>query len=566
MKGLLEKHFQTIAIVAIILLLNVLGNIFHFSVDLTEDKRFTVAQSTKDIVVQPDDNIYIKVLLDGDFPAGFKRLRSATLDLLVQLKDNNPNIVYEFEDPTSGTKREVMQRQEEFQKDNLVPVMLSFSDGNQVVQKPIFPFAIIHYKNKKYFINLLEEQLPGDDENEVLNKSMALLEYKFAEAFQRMLAKRPKRILMTEGNGEWEDAQLFRLEGEIRKNHMVGRIDLDSIMKIDTTIDLLIVPGPRQLVELKNLFKIDQYIMMGGRVIWLIDKMEISLDSINKYRMYIPSDIDTGIDNILFKYGARIMPDLIMDLECSSIPQVVGMQGDKPQTRLFPWFYHPAIASQSAHPMVKNIDRVNMSFPSSVDTVQTPVPVRKTILLTSSPYSRVQLSPVRLSFEILKTSPDPSKFNNGNKAVAVLLEGKFESAFKNRLTPEFEETLKKINLPFLETGKKEARQLVVSDSDFTKNLVNFQTGETEQIGFNKWERKYYKGNRDFIVNAVEYMLDEYNIMESRSKEIKLRMLDTVKTREEGNFWKVFNLLLPVVFVGLFGFLYMYWRKRKYASR
>lgn len=561
--GIFQKYLQTIIIIAIIFVVNIISNFYFLTVDLTDDKRFSIAESTKNIIAIPDDNIYIKVLLDGEFPSGFQRLRAATKDLLFKFKDYNSNIVFEFEDPNSGSQRELLQRKEMLEKNKISPVALSYSDGTKVVQKAIFPFAIINYKNRKFIVNLLEEQMPGDDENEVLNRSVALLEYKFADSFQKLISKRPKKILLTKGNGEWEDDQLARLQVEVGKFHQIGRVDLDSIMKLDTTIDLVIVAGPKKPMELKNQFKLDQYIMQGGKIIWLLDKIDVSLDSINKYKLYIPPDFDLGIDDMLFKYGVKIFPDLVMDLECTSIPQVVGMQGDKPQTKLFPWVYHLSVANTSSHPITKNLDRINLFFPSSLDTVATAGNVKKTILLKSSRYSRTQLSPVRLSFEMLKTSPDPNKFNAGNKPLAILLEGEFESFFKNRLTPEFKKTLDQINMEFLENSRP-AKQLIVTDSDFAKNLVNYSTGETEQIGFNKWERKYYKGNKDFIINSVEYMLDENNILESRSKEVKLRMLDAVKTKTEKTKWQLINVGLPVLILIIFGFIYTFLRRKKYA--
>ncbi|MBK9043544.1 MAG: gliding motility-associated ABC transporter substrate-binding protein GldG [Saprospiraceae bacterium] len=565
MKNKSGYYLQALLYIGIIFMVNVIANFFHFSVDLTGDKRYTLSNSTKKIISQPDDNIFIKVYLDGEFPSGFKRLRSSTLEFLENIRDVNDNIVYEFEDPTGGSEQQLKKRKEEFEADKISPILLNFYDGSQMVQKPIFPFAVIYYKNKKFVVNLLEEQLAGDNEELVLNRSVELLEYKFASAFQRITAQRPKRVLFTTGNAELERNQLIRLESEIRKNHLVGWVHLDSIMKIDTTIDLMVVAGPRNAISLKNLFKIDQYIMVGGKVIWLLDKMEASLDSINVYGMYIPPDINTGTDEILFKYGVRIMPDLIMDIECSSIPQVVGMQGGKPQTQLFPWYYHLSIAPLSTHPIVKNIDRVNMFFPSSIDTLKTDDPVKKTILLQSSEYSRTQLSPARLSFEILKTAPDPEKFNDGKKNVAVLLEGGFSSAFENRLTPELEILLQSIGIKFIPKGDPKAKQMVVSDADFAKNLVNTTSGETEQIGYNKWERAYYKGNKDFISNAIEYMLDGDNIIESRSKEVKLRLLDPVRIKEDKTKWQMINVVLPVVILGLFGGLYSFWRRRKYAG-
>jgi len=559
-----NRYIQLLLVVAIVFLINVIGSFIYTEFDLTDDNRFTLSENTKKIVSAAGDNMSIRVLLDGEFPAGFKRLQSSVLDILNKFRDINPNIVFEFEDPTVGSVKELEQKKKLLQEDKIIPISLSYSDGTQLVQKAVFPFAIINFRQKKYIVNLLEEQKPGDDEEIILNKSVAMLEYKFANAFQKLQSERPKNVLFTQGNGEWEENQTFRLESEIRRFHRVGRLSLDTLMKLDSTIDLVIVAGPKTPFTLQNQFKLDQYIMHGGKVIWLIDKFPVSLDSINKYKFYVPEDISTGLDDMLFKYGARIMPDLIVDLECSSIPQVVGMSGDKPQTKLFPWVYHMAAASEIQHPVVKNIDRVNLFFPSTIDTVKTEGNVKKTVLLKSSKYSRSQLSPVRLSFEILKVAPDPSKFNDGNRPVAYLLEGEFESFFKNRLTPEFQSMLDRIGVNFKDKSIP-AKQIVISDSDFAKNLINTTTGDTEDIGYNKWERRFYKGNKDFILNAVEYMLDENNILESRSKEIKLRLLDTVRTKQAKSWWQFINVGLPVLLLALFGLAYQYFRKRRYAS-
>ena len=553
-------------LLAIIIVVNVISELINIQVDLTEDKRFSISDNTKDIVNSIDDNISIRILLDGEFPAGFKRLQSSVNDMLIKLRDINHRINFEFEDPSSGSLSEIAQKRKILQDENIIPVSLSYSDGTQLVQKAVYPFAIFNYGARKFIVNLLEEQKPGDDEELILNNSVSLLEYKFSDALLKLMTPRPKNILFTHGNGELDDSQTYRLESELRKFNKVGGVVLDSIMHLDSTIDLVIVAGLRKSMSIQNQFKLDQYIMQGGKIIWMIDKFHVSLDSINKYKFYIPTESDTGIDDLLFKYGIRIMPDLIIDLECSSIPQVVGMAGDKPQTKLFPWVYHIVAAPNSDHPITKHIDRINFFFPSTIDTIKSDGQIKKTILVSSSKYSRSQLSPMRLSFEILKVAPDPSKFNDGLRPVAVLLEGEFESYFKNRVTPEFKQLLQNMHSDFKERSSAQAKQLIISDSDFAKNLVNTATGNTEDIGYNKWERKYYKGNKDFILNTVEYMLDENNVLETRSKDIKLRLLDNVRIKQEKLKWQLINVVLPVVLLIIFGLIYHYFRKRKYTFR
>ena len=550
-------------VLGLLIALNVISSFVNGYIDLTEDKRFTLTDPTIEVVDNIDEYVYIKVLLDGDFPSGFKRLQIATKDLLDEFKGINNKIQYVFEDPTEGDKQQKLDRREELAKLGIVPTSLQYYDGTQTVTKAIYPFAIINLSNRQVAIPLLEEQQPGVDENIILNNSVSLLEYKFADALQKVQDVEPKNIVFTKGNGELELKNTYALEKQLRKFHNTGRIDLDSVTHLSNEIDLLIIAAPTQPYSVKDQFKIDQYLMNGGKIIWLIESLDADLDSISKYKYYVPRDINHGLGDLLFKYGVRIQPNLILDLESTRIPQIVGMQGDKPQTQLFMWPYHPAIYPESKHPIVKNLDRINMFFPSSIDTLKTEGNVRKTILLKSSPYSRLQFNPVRLNFEILKTPFNPEKFTDGYQPVSVLLEGEFESAFKNRVSEGFRNTLKTLNQEF-KSKSSETKQLIVSDVDFTKSLVNSRTQQSEDIGFNKWEVRYFKGNKDFINNAIEYMLDEKGVLQARSKEIKLRLLDKVRTKSEKSKWQAINIGLPLLFLFLFGIGFNWWRKRKYT--
>ncbi len=557
--------FNIIFVLVLLIGINIISNYVNSYIDLTEDKRFSITEPTKEVVSSFEDAIYIKVMLDGEFPSGFKRLQTATKDLLEEFRSLNPNIHYIFEDPTSGTRQEKTDKRDQLSKLGLVPTSLQYYDGTQTVTKPIYPFALINLGARKVAVSLLEEQAPGVDENIVLNNSVSLLEYKFADALQKLQSGDPKNIMFTEGNGELPPRYTFSLERNLRKFHNTGRLNLDSVVHIDKDLDLLIVAAPTTTVSDKNKFKIDQYIMNGGKVIWLIEKLDANLDSINMHKFYVPRDIPTGLDDLFFKYGIRIEPNLIMDLECTRIPQVVGMQGDKQQMQLFPWPYHPAIAPTSHHPIVKNLDRINLFFPSSIDTLKTATNVKKTVLLESSPYSRLQYNPVRLNFEILKTPFLQEKFNDGKKPVAVLVEGEFESAYKNRVSSNFRETLASMDLTFKEKSAP-TKQLFVSDVDFAQNLVNPRNDKAEQIGFNKWEVRYFNGNKNFINNAIEYMLDESGVLQARSKEIKLRLLDGVKTKNDRSKWQIINIVLPLIFVLLFGLLFNFFRTRRYGKK
>ncbi|MCB0647361.1 MAG: gliding motility-associated ABC transporter substrate-binding protein GldG [Saprospiraceae bacterium] len=552
-------------LIGILLLVNVLAQYLWTSFDLTGDKRFTMTEATQQMLPNVEEIVYAKMYLEGEFPSGIEHLKNATMDMLRDFKKLNNNIVFETEDPSTGSPEEINARYTQLSKEGLVPTSLKVFDGKEYVQKVIFPYLTFQIGQRKVVVNLLEAQQPGQDEQQVLANSVSLLEYKMSNAIQKLLIKRKMNVVFTAGNGEVAPANTIMLERELRRFYNTGRINLDSVIILDPAIDLLVVAAPRQEVSLRNQFKIDQYLMNGGKILWLIEKMDVSLDSINKYQFYIPKDIITGLDDQLFKYGARVMPNLVMDLECTQIPQIVGMSGDKPQTMMFSWPYHPLLAPKSEHPIVKNIDRVNMFFPSQIDTVKTGGNVSKTVLLTSSDYSKTQFNPVRLTFEILKTPFEPSFFDQRNVPVAVLLEGNFESFFKNRVSAEFDNTLKSLGLSYKDLSSP-TKQIVISDAEFAENLINPRTGDPEMIGFNKWEIKFFKGNQDFILNSIEYLLDENQILTARSKEIKLRPLDLVKVESEKRFWQGLNTAVPIVVLLLFGWLYTFYRKRKYVVR
>lgn len=559
-----QNYINLLIVIAILFFVNVIANYIHGFIDLTEEKRYTLSPSTERVTEQIDDNMYIRVLLDGKFPAGFERLRNTTEELLKDLNDINPLIQYVFEDPSDGTVEEIKKRRDQLAEDGIIPTNLNYFDGKEYVQKGIYPYALISYKGAFSAISLLQEQASGQDENEVLNKSVELLEYKFANMFQKMESGTRKNIVFTTGHGELDAEQTIRLETELNQYYNVGRVHLDSVVHLSPKINLLIVAGPQLPFSDKDKFKIDQYVMNGGKIIWMMDNMDTSLDSISHNKFYVPRQYDTNLSDLFFKYGIRFLPNLILDLEASSIPQIVGEQGGRPQTSLFKWYYHVLASAKYDHPITRNIGRVNTFFPSTIDTVKTGTSIKNTVLLSSSEYSRIQLYPMRLNFEILKISPDPDKFNKGAQPIAILSKGIFPSLFKNRTTAAMEATLKDLNIPF-KSESPVTSQLFISDAQLIQNVLNFQTMQAEPIGFNKWDRKMYEGNKSFIFNAIEYLIDDNGVLESRAKDIKLRLLDKVKTQKEETKWQLINIVVPIILLLLFGLLYNFIRRRKYAK-
>ncbi|HMG14815.1 MAG TPA: gliding motility-associated ABC transporter substrate-binding protein GldG, partial [Saprospiraceae bacterium] len=549
-----QRILQAVLLAGFLILLNILSSYFFFRLDLTGDKRYTLTKPTKTLLKNVKDIISIKVLLKGEFPAGFKRLQQSTKEMLDDLRSVNPNIVYEFQDPNEGTAEQINDLRDKLKKVGVIPTNLRIKEDNKTEEKIIYPYAILNFGTRKYIVNLLESNVPGTSPEVVLNNSVGLLEYKFANAIQKLLQKERKNIIFLAGHGELEQFETVDLENSLRESYNTGRVMLDTVVSIPDKISLLIIARPRGKFDDKTKFKIDQYVMNGGHILWLIDRLAVSLDSLRRPgATYVPYDYDLNLEDLLYKYGVRIQPDLVLDLECSKISLQTGVVGKTPEYNLFPWFYYPLVTPNSNHPIVKSLDRVNFYFPSSIDTIKTKTNIKKTILLASSKYSRKQDSPVRLNFEILRYDPQPDKFNHPYFPLAVLLEGQFPSLFENRVSKELEDGLKTIGQSFKPVSKS-TRQIVVSDGDLARNGFNQSTGEVRPLGYNVFERRIF-ANKNFLTNCIEYLIEGEGVIEARSREVKLRLLDTYKIKDEKTFWQVLNIVLPVLILGIFGFGY-----------
>lgn len=549
----------------ILLFINVLANVFYTHFDLTEEKRFTLTQPTRELLRGLNDQIYVQVLLDGEFPAGFKRLQTATREMLDDFRSESGYIDYQFEDPSGGSLEEINTRRKALSDQGIYPVNLRVAEQGETSQKLIYPVAIFRYGSKQMIVKLLENESSSLSPDEVINNSVSLLEYKFANAIKKVLTPARPIILYTKGHGELDELQMADFDQTLRAFYDTDWITLDSVVQIKPAdCALLVVAKPRGSFSEKDKFKIDQYIMSGGRVLWLVDRMNADLDSMRVNGRFVPSDYPLNIEDMLFKYGVRIQPDLVLDLECSKIRLVVGQMGNAPQFDLFPWYYHLAVRPNSQHPIVKNLDQVDLRFCSSIDTIRTKTTVKKTPLLTSSQYSRLQFSPIDLNFEILKYAPEPDKFNKGNQNVAVLLEGTFASNYENRVSEEMMSGLRQLGVEY-KSQSVPTRMLVISDGDVASNYIrNRAEKQWFPLGFNQNDNQTY-ANKDLLVNAVEYLIDPKGVIEARSKEVKLRLLDNVRAKSEKTQWQVLNIGLPLLLLGIFAWFFNWRRKRKYAG-
>ncbi len=567
---------QLVLGVVIIILVNVIGYYVFTRFDLTSEKRYTLSEPTKQILRNLDDIVYFEVYLDGDFPAGFKRLRRETKEMLDEFRAYSDNIQYEFINPSESSDPE--ERNAVYQRlveRGLQPTDLNVKNKEGTSRQIIFPGTIISYKEKEMPVELLKSQM-GVPPEEVLNNSIQNLEFNLISAVKKLTVAKKPRVAFIEGHGELELIDVADITKALQEYYSVERVRLDgnvnaltkrqAIDSVNTGIhniyDAIIVAKPDSAFTEKDKFIIDQYIMRGGKVLWLVDPVKASMDSIYKSDITFGLINDLNLDDQFFTYGIRLNTDLVMDLNALSIPVKTGESGGAPQIDFFQWYYFPVLFPLSDNPIVKNLNAIKTEFISSIDTISGPN-IKKTILLTSSPYAKTVNTPVLISLEILKEKPDRRLFNKKHIPVAALLEGRFPSVYAGRVPPEIANDR---DMGFLEKSRP-TRMIFVADGDVIKNQVNYKNINKPfpyPLGYDRYTGQTF-GNKDFILNAMDYLIDESGLITIRSREIKLRLLDRTKINENGLFWKTFNVIVPVVIVLIFGLIIGFVRKRKYTK-
>jgi ABC-2 type transport system permease protein len=563
-QSLTQLGLLTVAVI----LINILANArfgdkaMYGHIDLTEEKRFTLTQGTKQLVRDLDEVVFVRVLLEGEFPASFKRLQNSTREILAKFRSESRLVEFEFDDPAAGTNEEINERRIELAKDGIRPVNLRMKDKQGFSERLIYPHAIIYYKGRSIAVRLLENQVPGMRPEDILNNSIGLLEYKFANAIQKLQITAKPILVFSTGNGELEPLETADLELSLRPYYDTGRLNLDSMSSVPKEVAALIIAKPRFPFSEKAKFNIDQYVMNGGKVLWLIDALRVDLDSLRTRERYLATEYSLNLDNLLFRYGVRLRNNIVSDLQCTRIPNVIGTVGNAPQLDLFPYPYHVVALSRSNHPIVKSLNGVNMLFVGAIDTVKTKTPVKKTVLLESSRRSMLQYSPLTMDFEILRNPLDSTKYNKTHLPFAVLLEGQFPSFRENRLEQSMLDVLAQINRPY-KAESEPTRMIVVADGDVAKNKINIEKQSFEYLGFNEFDRFLFS-NKDFVINSIEYLIDDKGVVEARGKDVKLRLIDTVQAQGEKTKWRLINIALPLVLLALFGWGFQWWRKRRWS--
>ncbi len=544
----------------VLLGLSIISGFTFTRFDFTKEKRFTISVISREIMGKLKSPVRVAVYLQGDnFPGGMKRLQRATRDMLSDLQAySHGNLRFKFIDPLKGLSQEDQQTAiQNLEEKGITPNNLSVKTDDGVTQKLIVPAALLSANNREIAVNLLQTRI-GSNEDEVLNNSIENLEYAFSSAIKKISTGGKPIIGFTEGHKELSNLQLEDAMKSLEDGYTVGRVNLldipfDSLMKFK----LIIVPKPDSKFSELEKFKIDQFVMRGGRVVWAIDQVNAELDSMRRNQgeqMTFAKQLD--IDDQLFTYGVRINYDLLADMSCSPIPLTTGNVGGQAQIQLVPWLYYPLFIPSSKHPLVKNLDAIRSEFASTIDTIGVKG-VKKTIILKSSPFNKKLNVPHIVSLQAVEQEPDTKEFNNTPKNVAVLLEGNFTSDFLNRPSPEGLKEKVEILPQSVAT-----KMIVISDGDVLKNQIS-KDGSPYPLGYDHYVQRNY-GNKNFLLNIADYMTDDSGLISLRTKEIKLRLLNRAQIRNEKLYWQLFNNIVPLVQLLIFAIFQHYLRKRKYA--
>ncbi len=553
----------------------------HGSLDLTAEKRYSLSDATKKLLDKKlDSAITIEVFLAGNLPADYKKLNIATAEILETFTSyaSGP-IQVSFIEPGTGIVDEEA-KVKYFDSLAALGVVFERTAITEGIEKStsqlIVPSALVRYGNrkpiavdlrssKKIFANynVIEAVEPKEDKEATRNAAEALLEYKFAAAIDKVTKINYPTVAYLVGNGEPTDLTVSDLAETLRNDYNLGIFDLKSGYPNASDIDLLLIVKPTAPFSDEDQLKIDQYILNGGKVIWFVDKLHAELDSLMRTQAgYTAYDRGLNIDPLLFKYGVRINGDLVQDLNCAKLPIVVGKNPDgSPTMQRIPWPYYPFLTTPSDNPITKNMDRVLPIFPSSIDTVKAPG-IKKTILLATDTSSRSIASPAMVSLNSVQSEADLYTFTKSHIPVAVLLEGKFSSLFANSIGTTVIDSVRQFTgLPFLKKGIKETKQIVVSDADIVTNAVTKTTGPLP-MGELPFEAFQF-ANKTFLLNAIDYLVNDNGLFESRNKVVVLRLLDKQKVADQKTFWQLVTTAGPILILLLIGIFVAFWRKKKY---
>jgi len=561
MKASNKLNFKTLGItIFILIVLNVLGSLFFHRFDLTKDKRYTLSPTSLQIIKQVKNPLSIKIYMQGELPADFRRLQQETKQLLEEFQAYNSNIVFEFVNPMENEDESMAIVKSLYQK-GLTPVNITVDDKGKQSQAMVFPWAVAVYDNKEVNIPLLKNIMGASTTQKVIG-SIQHLEYSIADAINKISKDKQKKVAIIKGNGELSEIHIGKLLRQIKESYYIGPFTLDSVAKdpngtLDALkkYDLAIISKPTEKFSDEEKQVLDQFIMNGGKTLWLIDQVAADMDSLyNQAGATLAYPRDLNLNDMFFKYGFRINPDLIKDENGSPIKLATGEQGSATQYQDFIWKFAPLVQPLSQHPIVKNLGGIKFDFTSPIDTLKNGI--KKTVLLQSSQYSKVIGTPSEINLNIVTEKTTPADYlNKGNQNLSVLLEGSFHSAFENRVLP-FKES------SFLPKGKP-TKMIVVADGDIARNQLDKNMMPVE-LGYDQRTGNLYD-NKDFMMNCINYLLDDTGLINIRSKDVELPLLDKEKVYENYTTTQFITIGLPILILLVFGLVFTFIRKRKYSK-
>ena len=555
----MKKNIKSLLIsLGFLLILNVFGNYFFHRFDLTKDKRYTLSETSLTILKNIKEPLFITIYLTGEFPSEFKKLQSETRQITEEFQAYNSNIIVNFENPIEEDAN--MTKVRGLFKKGLTPINITVDLKGKQSQSMVFPWAIANYQGKEVNIPLLKNLMGASTEQKVIG-SVQHLEYSFADAFNKITVKKQKKIAIIKGNGELRDIFLAKFLMQVRESYHIGPFTLDSVasnpmasLQALKKYDLAIIAKPTEKFSDEEKQVLDQYIVSGGKTLWLIDQVNIEMDSLyneNGTALAFPNDLN--LNDMFFKYGFRISPDLIKDELGTPIKLATGEPGSATQFQDFNWKFSPNIFPESNHPIVKSMGGLKFEFANPIDTLKNSI--KKTILLKSSKNSKKIGAPYEVNLNIVAEQTSSSEYlNKGSIPVSILLEGQFHSVFENRVLP-----FKDNSFEF--KGKK-SKMIVVSDGDLIRNKLDKDYIPVE-LGYDSKSGNLYD-NKEFLMNCVNYLLDDTGLINIRGKEVDLPLLDKEKVYENYTKTQIITVGIPILLLTIFGFLFTYLRKRKYS--
>jgi gliding-associated putative ABC transporter substrate-binding component GldG len=556
-----KSNLKTLLITIIILLIiNGLGNQFFYRFDLTKDKRYTLSTTSLNIIKQVENPLSIKIYLEGDLPAEFKRLQSETRDLLEEFQAYNKNIVFEFVNPLENEDQSMDNIKELYRK-GLTPINITVDDKGKQSQAMTFPWAIAIYNNKEVTIPLLKNRMGASTTDKVIG-SVQHLEYSITDAINKITQNKQKKIAIIKGNGELKEAFIAKFLLQTRESYHIGPFTLDSVARNPAgslealqKYDLAIIAKPTETFTDAEKQVLDQFIINGGKTLWLVDQVNMEMDSLyNASGATLAFPRDLNLNDMFFKYGFRINPDLVKDEQGSPIKLATGEQGSAAQFQEFNWKFAPQVYPESQHPIVKSLGGIKFEFANPIDTLKNGI--KKTVLLQSSQYSKNIGTPTEVNLNMVVEETTANDYlNKGNIPLSILLEGNFKSVFENRVLPFDQKS-------FLVNGKP-TKMIVISDGDLIRNQLD-KNGQPVELGYDQRIGNLYD-NKDFLMNCVNYLLDDNGLINIRSKDLDLPLLDKEKVYEKYTTIQFITIGLPILILLIFGIAFTYFIKRKYSK-